>query len=86
VRRTPEPDTQFPDPRVLSMAEASHVALADPAPEAAAIAESVDIELAGAADGDGADVAAGPAVGSAITPASGTPLSWSELDEWLDAS
>jgi hypothetical protein len=86
VRRTFEQDTPSTDPRVLSMAEASHVALADPAPDAASIAESVDIELAGAADGDGADVAAGPAVGSAITPANGTPLSWSELDEWLDAS
>jgi hypothetical protein len=86
VRRTPELEAQTLDLRVLSTAESSHVALAAPAPEAAAIADGADIELAGAADSGGADVASGPAVGSAITPASGTPLSWSELDEWLDAS
>jgi hypothetical protein len=86
VRRTPELESQAPDLRVLSMAEASHVALAEPAPESAAIADGADIELAGAVDAGGADVAGGPAVGSAITPASGTPLSWSELDEWLEAS
>jgi hypothetical protein len=79
-------ETQAPDLRVLSIADAAHVALADPAPEATALAESADIELAGAAEGDGADLGAGPTVGLAMTPASGTPLSWSELDEWLEAS
>lgn len=86
MSRTPDLEVQSLDLRVLSMARASQVALAEPPASAAAIVEDADIELAGASEGEGADVGFEPAVGAAITPVSGTPVSWSELDEWLEAS
>jgi hypothetical protein len=86
MSRTSEVETQSFELRGAPLGGARQVALAEPAPGAAALAESADIELAGAAPGEGAEIAAGPAIGSAISPCQGTPVSWSELDEWLEAS
>jgi hypothetical protein len=81
-----EIQTQSFELRAASRGEAREIALAAPQGGDAALAEAADVELGAAAGGVGAEIAAGPAIGSAITCAAGTPVGWSELDEWLEAS
>lgn len=86
MSRPMEVETQSFELRAAGRGEAREIALAEPQGGSAALAEAADVELAGAAEGVGAETATGPAIGAAITCAAGAPVSWSELDEWLEAS
>lgn len=70
--------------------EATHVALGAPPPtEPAALADDADVTLGALTGADEAACVAGEAGGtsaSTLTPPAGPPMSWSELDEWLEAS
>jgi hypothetical protein len=88
MRRTLEIETL---PMVLRVPapEATQVALEAPPTEPAALADDADV-TPGALTGAGeAACVAGEAGGTSegtLTPAAGLPMSWSELDEWLEAS
>ena len=88
MRRTLEIESL---PMVLRVAapEATHVALEAPPTEPAALANDADVTLDAMTGAGGADCVAGEAGGTSVrtlTVASGLPMSWSELDEWLEAS
>jgi hypothetical protein len=88
MRRTLEIETL---PMVLRLAapEATHVALEAPPTEPAALADDADVTLGALTGADDAACVAGEADGTCertLTPAAGLPMSWSELDEWLEAS
>jgi hypothetical protein len=78
-------------PMVLRVAvpEATHVALEAPATEPAALADGADVTLGALTGAGDAACVAGEAGGTSehtMTVAAGLPMSWSELDEWLEAS
>jgi hypothetical protein len=89
MRRTVELET-LPSALHVPPREATHVALGAPPPtEPAALANDADVTLdAGNGAGAAASVAgeAGGTSAHTLTLAAGFPMSWSELDEWLDAS
>jgi hypothetical protein len=69
--------------------EATPVALEAPAAEPAALADDADVTLGSVTGGGDAASVAGEGGGTGahtLTPAAGLPMSWSELDEWLEAS
>jgi hypothetical protein len=88
MRRTIEIETL---PMVLRIAvpEATHVALEAPPAEPAALADDADVALGALTGADDGTCVAGEAGGTSehtLTPTAGLPMSWSELDEWLEAS
>jgi hypothetical protein len=88
MRRTIEIETL---PMVLRVAlpEATHVALEAPPTEPAALADDADVTLGALTGAADAACVAGEADGTSehtLTPVPGLPMSWSELDEWLEAS
>jgi hypothetical protein len=69
--------------------EATRVALEAPPTEPAALADDADVTLDAMTGAGDAACVAGEAGGTSVrtlTVACGLPMSWSELDEWLDAS
>jgi hypothetical protein len=89
MRRTLETEA-LPSALQVSAPDATRVALgALPPTGPAALADDADVTLdAVTGAGDAASVA-GEAGGTSVrtlTVACGLPMSWSELDEWLDAS
>jgi hypothetical protein len=88
MRRTLEIETL---PMVLCVAApaATRVALEPPATEPVALADDADVTLGALSGTDDAACVAGEADGTSghtLTPVAGLPMSWSELDEWLEAS
>jgi hypothetical protein len=88
VRRTLEIETL---PMVLRLAaqEAAQVTLEAPPTEPVALADDADVTLGALTGVDPTACVAGEADGTSehtMTPAEGLPMSWSELDEWLEAS
>lgn len=85
MRRTLEIET-LPSALRVPAPEATLVALEAPPAGPAALADDADVTLDAMT---GATCVAGEAGGTGVrtlTVASGLPMSWSELDEWLDAS
>jgi hypothetical protein len=69
--------------------EATPVALEAPASEPAALADDADVTLGAVTGGGDTASVAGERSGTGVhtlTPPAGLPMSWSELDEWLEAS
>jgi hypothetical protein len=88
MRRTLDIETQPTALRVLAH-EATHIALEAPPTEPDALADDADVTLGALAGADAAACVAGESVGTSahtLTRAAGLPMSWSELDEWLEAS
>ena len=88
MRRTLEVET-LPSALRVPAPEATHVALEAPPTEPAALADDADVTLDAFTGALGAACVAGEAGGTSdrtLTLARGLPMSWSELDEWLDAS
>jgi hypothetical protein len=88
MRRTLQIETL---PMVLRIAtpEATHVALEAPPTEPVTLADDADVTLDALTGADDAASVAGEGDGtgeSTVSPAAGLPMSWSELDEWLEAS
>jgi hypothetical protein len=78
-------------PMVLRVAtpETTHVALEAPPTEPAALADDADVTLGALTGADHGTSVAGESDGTSghtLTPAARLPMSWSELDEWLEAS
>jgi hypothetical protein len=89
MRRTLDIETLPSALRVLAH-EATRIALEAPPTEPDALADDADVTLGaltGAAD-DGPRVAgeSGGTTAHTLTPPAGLLMSWSELDEWLEAS
>ena len=89
MRRTLDIETLPSALRVLAH-EATRIALEAPPTEPDALADDADVTLGALTGAD--DVAprvAGESAGTTahtLTPLAGLPMSWSELDEWLEAS
>lgn len=89
MSRTAQSNVQSLESRVLSTDATTHIALDEPAAEAAAIAEEADIEVSAndraeeAEEGVGAEM---PADTLAITCEADMRVTWGELDEWLGRS
>ena len=74
--------------RVLAH-EATHIALEAPPTEPTAHADDADVTLGALTGAEDAASVAGESSGTTehtLTPAEGLRMSWSELDEWLEAS
>lgn len=79
--------TQSLDVQVAAPESGAHIAIALRQAPVDALAEAVEIELEGLAHAGDAAVEVGDrVVGLTLTAAAGTPVGWSELDEWLEAS
>jgi hypothetical protein len=88
MRRTADIETLPTALRVLAH-EATHISLEAPPTEPDALADDADVMLGALTGADDAACVAGESDGTSdrtLTPAAGLPLSWSELDEWLEAS
>ena len=88
MRRTLEIETLPTALRFLAH-EATHIALEAPPTEPAALADDADVTLGALTGADDAASVAGENGGTTertLTPAEGLRMSWSELDEWLEAS
>ena len=88
MRRTLDIETPPTALRVLAH-EATHVALESPPTEPAALADDADVTLGALTGAEDAACVAGENGGTAdhtLTPREGLRMSWSELDEWLEAS
>ena len=88
MRRTLELESLPTALRVLAD-EATHIALEAPATEPDALADDADVTLGALTGADDAACVAGERDGTSdrtLTVAVGLPMSWSELDEWLEAS
>jgi hypothetical protein len=88
MRRTLDIETPPTALRVLAH-EATHVALEASPTEPAALADDADVTLGALTGADDAACVAGESGGTTehtLTPPAGLLMSWSELDEWLEAS
>jgi hypothetical protein len=88
MRRTLDIETLPTALRVLAN-EATRIALEAPPTEPAALADDADVTLGALTGADDGPRVAGESGGTSertLTPAAGLPMSWSELDEWLEAS
>jgi hypothetical protein len=88
MRRTLDIETTPTALRVLAH-EATHIALEAPSAAPTSLADDTDVTLgAVSVAAEAACVTAGGETAGAqtMTPLAGLPMSWSELDEWLEAS
>ena len=88
MRRTLEIEAPPTALRVLAH-EATHIALEAPPTGPAALADDADVTLGaltGAADAACVAGESGGTTAHTLTPLAGLLMSWSELDEWLEAS
>jgi hypothetical protein len=88
VRRTLDVETLPTALRVLAH-EATRITLEAPPTEPDALADDADVTLGALTGADDAACDAGESVGTTahtLTPLAGLLMSWSELDEWLEAS
>jgi hypothetical protein len=88
MRRTLDIETLPTALRVLAH-EATHIALEAPPTSPAALADDADVTLGALTGADGGPRVAGESGGTTahtLTPLAGLLMSWSELDEWLEAS
>ncbi|MFO1361109.1 MAG: hypothetical protein U1F45_01335 [Burkholderiales bacterium] len=79
----------LPSALQVSAPDATRVALEAPPTGPAALADDADVTLDAVTGAGEAACVAGEAGGTSartLTVAAGLPLSWSELDEWLEAS
>jgi hypothetical protein len=86
VSRRLDFETQSMDAQVPVPGGGAQVAIAVREAPLPAIAEEAEIELAGLARAGAAVDVGDRVVGLTLTAAAGTPVGWSELDEWLEAS
>ncbi len=88
MRRTLDIETLPTALRFLAH-EATHIALEAPPTEPAALADDADVTLGALTGADDSASVAGESGGTTdhtMTPLEGLLMSWSELDEWLEAS
>jgi hypothetical protein len=88
MSRTAQSNVQLAESRVLSTDATTHIALDAPLAEAAALAESVDIEVIAGEDAEESEPALPPEVPAplVLTCAADMRVTWGELDEWLERS
>jgi hypothetical protein len=89
MSRIAQSNVHLLESRVLSTDATTHIALDQPAAEAAAIAEEADIEVSAtdrAAEAEEGDCAEAPAEAIALTCDADLRVTWGELDEWLGRS
>ncbi len=89
MSRTAQSNVRSLESRVLSTDATTHIALDDPAAEAAAIAEEADIEVSAtdrAEDADEGDSSADTSEALAISCDADLRVTWGELEEWLGRS
>jgi hypothetical protein len=89
MSRIAESNVQSLDSLFLSVETATHIALADPAAEAASIAEEADIELSAmdrAEDACESEPTADAPEALVLTCDSDLRLNWGDLHEWLARS
>jgi len=89
MSRTAQSNVHLLESRVLSTDATTHIALDDPAIEAAAIVEEADIEVSAndrADEAEEGDCAEAPADALALSCDADLRLTWGELDEWLERS
>jgi hypothetical protein len=89
MSRTAQSNVHLLESRVLSTDATTHIALDEPAAEAAAIAEEADIEVSATERAEEAEegVCAEPTSDAlALSCDADLRLTWGELDEWLERS
>jgi hypothetical protein len=89
MSRIAQSNVHLLESRVLSTDATTHIALDQPAAEAAAIAEEADIEVSAtdrAEEAEEGDCAEAPAEAIALTCDADLRVTWGELDEWLGRS
>ena len=89
MSRTAQSNVHLLESRVLSTDATTHIALDEPAAEAAAIVEAADIEVSAtdrADEAEEADCVEPPPDALAISCDADLRLTWGELDEWLGRS
>jgi hypothetical protein len=88
-RTTAQSNVHLLESRVLSTDATTHIALDEPAVEAAAIAQAADIEVGAdcrAEEADEGDCMEAPSDALALSCDTDLRLTWGELDEWLERS
>jgi hypothetical protein len=89
MSRTAQSNVHLLESRVLSTDATTHIALDEPAAEAAAIAEEADIEVSATDRAEEAEEGVCPEATSdslALSCDADLRLTWGELDEWLERS